>query len=141
MGLFSKAVNFLGMGDEAPATPTATSSVSAAPAAARTPRVTSIRSRRPSADILEIHSLDPKSFEESKEIAAWFREGVPVIVNIGALSETDARKMFYFLLGLKEGLDGHMKRITAKVFVLTPNHVDLNDEDELTGDSDDLVQP
>ncbi|MEY4348919.1 MAG: hypothetical protein RL719_216, partial [Actinomycetota bacterium] len=35
----------------------------------------------------------------------------------------------------------HMKRITAKVFVLTPNHVDLNDEDELTGDSDDLVQP
>ncbi len=141
MGLFSKAANFLGMGDEAPVSPTATSSVSAAPAAARAPRVTSIRSRRPSSDILEIHSLDPKSFEESKEIAAWFREGVPVIVNIGALSEADARKMFYFLLGLKEGLDGHMKRITAKVFVLTPNHVDLNDEDDLTGDSDDLVQP
>ena len=141
MGLFSKAVNFLGMGEEAPATPASASSASAAPQAARAPRVTSIRSRRPSSEMLEIHSLDPKSFEESKEIAAWFREGVPVIVNIGALSETDARKMFYFLLGLKEGLDGHMKRITAKVFVLTPNHVDLNDEDELTGDSDDLVQP
>ena len=49
--------------------------------------------------------------------------------------------MFFFMLGLKEGLNGHIKRITSKVFVLSPESVHLNDEDELTGDSDDLVQP
>ena len=141
MSLFNKAKGYF-LGDSQGQAVSASISSQEAPASApRAPRVTPLRSRRPVDNAMEIHSLDPKSFEDSQELAAWFREGYPVIVNIAALSEADAKKMFYFMLGLKEGLSGHIKRITSKVFVLTPEHVQLNDEDELNGDSDDLVQP
>jgi len=141
MSLFNKAKGYF-LGDPQGQAVSAPISSQDAPApAARTPRVTPLRSRRPVDTAMEIHSLDPKSFEDSQELAAWYREGYPVIVNIAALSEADAKKMFYFMLGLKEGLNGHIKRITSKVFVLSPENVQLNDEDELTGDSDDLVQP
>jgi cell division inhibitor SepF len=44
------------------------------------------------------------------------------------------------MLGLKEGLEGHMKRVTPKVFLLTPNHVAVNnDEDEAPEGQDDLL--
>jgi cell division inhibitor SepF len=46
------------------------------------------------------------------------------------------------MCGLKEGLEGHIKRVTAKVYLLTPNSVEVNDEDESELDgSDDLVKP
>jgi len=141
MSLFNKAKGYF-LGDpQGQAVSAPISSQEATASAPRVQRVTPLRSRRPVESAMEIHSLDPKSFEDSQELAAWFREGYPVIVNIAALSESDAKKMFYFMLGLKEGLSGHIKRITPKVFVMTPENVHLNDEDELNGDSDDLVQP
>jgi cell division inhibitor SepF len=113
MGLFSKVTGYLGIGDdEQPTTTTAS-----APRAAR-PVVT------------------------RRSIAEVYRVGVPVIVNMAQMSEADARKLVDFMCGLKEGLDGHIKRVTAKVYLLTPNSVEVNDEDESELDgSDDLVKP
>ncbi|MFM2433394.1 MAG: hypothetical protein RI974_134 [Actinomycetota bacterium] len=135
MGLFSKVTGYLGIGDdEQPTTSTATS----APRAAR-PAVTR---RRSSGDISEIQTFDPVSYAEARSIAEVYRVGVPVIVNMAQMSEADARKLVDFMCGLKEGLEGHIKRVTAKVYLLTPNSVEVNDEDESELDgSDDLVKP
>ena len=135
MGLFSKVTGYLGIGDdEQPTTTTATS----APRAAR-PAVTR---RRSSGEISEIQTFDPVSYSEARSIAEVYRVGVPVIVNMAQMSEADARKLVDFMCGLKEGLDGHIKRVTAKVYLLTPNSVEVNDEDESELDgSDDLVKP
>ena len=135
MGLFSKVTGYLGIGDdEQPTTTTATSS----PRAAR-PAVTR---RRSSGDISEIQTFDPVSYAEARSIAEVYRVGVPVIVNMAQMSEADARKLVDFMCGLKEGLEGHIKRVTAKVYLLTPNSVEVNDEDESELDgSDDLVKP
>ncbi len=135
MGLFSKVTGYLGIGDdEQPTTTTATS----APRAAR-PAVTR---RRSSSDISEIQTFDPVSYAEARSIAEVYRVGVPVIVNMAQMSEADARKLVDFMCGLKEGLEGHIKRVTAKVYLLTPNSVEVNDEDESELDgSDDLVKP
>jgi cell division inhibitor SepF len=135
MGLFSKVTGYLGIGDDEP-TPTSTST--AAPRAARP----AVARRRSAGDITEIQTFDPTSYSEAREIAQVYREGVPVIVNMAQMSEADARKLVDFMCGLKEGLDGHIKRVTAKVYLLTPNSVDVNDEDESDlGDGDDLVKP
>jgi len=56
----------------------------------------------------EIVTLDPESYADAKEVAAHFRSGVPVIVNIGSMSEADAKRMLDFMIGLKEGLEGHL---------------------------------
>lgn len=135
MGLFSKVTGYLGIGDdEQPTTTAATSATRAArPAVTR---------RRSSGDISEIQTFDPVSYAEARSIAEVYRVGVPVIVNMAQMSEADARKLVDFMCGLKEGLEGHIKRVTAKVYLLTPNSVEVNDEDESELDgSDDLVKP
>jgi cell division inhibitor SepF len=49
--------------------------------------------------------------------------------------------MLDFMLGLKEGLEGHMRRVTSKVFLLTPTHVAVNQEeqDEQLNEVDELL--
>jgi cell division inhibitor SepF len=49
--------------------------------------------------------------------------------------------MLDFMLGLKEGLEGHMRRVTPKVFLLTPTHVSVNQEqqEEPVNEVDDLL--
>ena len=101
------------------------------------PRVAAARRR--AGDMSEIVTLDPQSYADGKEVAANFRQGIPVIVNIAALSESDASKMFHFMIGLKEGLEGQMKRVTPKVFLLTPAHVAISDNEEDAEISSDLM--
>jgi cell division inhibitor SepF len=58
---------------------------------------------------------------------------------MGEMSELDSRRMLDFMLGLKEGLEGHLKRVTPKVFLLSPSHVAVNNEDDETEATDDLL--
>ena len=64
---------------------------------------------------------------------------VPVIVNIAAMSEPDAKRMLDFMLGLKDGLEGNLRRVTPKVFLLSPANVSVNDSDESGDESADLM--
>jgi cell division inhibitor SepF len=118
MGAMNSVLTFFGFG---PGESTTTET-------AAKPRVTAARRR--SGDMSEIMTLDPQTYADGKEVAANFRQGIPVIVNIAAMSESDATKMFHFMIGLKEGLDGQMKRVTPKVFLLTPSHVAISDTED-----------
>ena len=141
MGVIASVFDYLGFGGEkeASAVPTNTATTSSS-SVSRMARVTPIR-RRSSSDITEIHTIDPDGFHDAPEIAAVYREGIPVIINMAKLSEADAKNLLNFMLGLQHGLQGHMKRITPKVFLLTPQSVDVNDEDDAIGESDDVVKP
>ena len=136
----NKAVAWLGLKDDAPL-PTGP----AAPAAARgavTRSLTPLRSARRGGEINEIVTFQPNTWEESKEIAATFREGTPVIVNMAELAGNDQRRLLDFMLGLQHGLEGNLKRVTKTVFLLSPTPIEVNDEDEpeVTGmdNTDDL---
>lgn len=137
-GLISQVSGWLGLADEADALPPRPV---AAPAAESRPaaRITPMRPRRGVAEVNEIYTIEPMSYSEAPEVAANYRLGIPVIVNMGGMSEVDSRRMLDFMLGLKEGLEGHLKRVTPKVFLLTPNHVAVNNEDDEQEHSDDLI--
>ena len=137
-GIISQVTGWLGLSDEVEAVPSrpATSTVGEQRPAAR---VTQMRPRRGVSDVNEIYTIEPRSYEDAKEVAANYRLGIPVIVNMGDMSEADSKRMLDFMLGLKEGLEGHMKRVTPKVFLLTPNHVLVNDEEEAEAQTDDLL--
>lgn len=137
-GLISQVSGWLGLADEAealPPRPVASPVGESRPAQ----RITPMRPRRGIAEVNEIYTIEPMSYAEAKEVAANFRLGIPVIVNMGGMSELDSRRMLDFMLGLKEGLEGHLKRVTPKVFLLTPSHVAVNDEEHEAAPVDDLI--
>jgi cell division inhibitor SepF len=104
-------------------------------AKAETKRVTSIRAGRGGYnDVSEIVTLDPATYEDSKLIAEHFCQDIPLIINMANLSEKDSLRTLDFILGLKEGRQGSLKRVTPKVFLLTPANVMINHgEDEEDG--------
>lgn len=139
-GVIGKAIDWLGFGSDQAYVPT--QQPTRTPSASRP--VTKISSiRRPSNDYSEIATLQPRSYQEARDIAERYREGVSVIVNMGDLSELDARRLLDFMIGLKEGLQGNLKRVTPKVFLLSPPNVTVEDADDDEGfnsePADDLV--
>jgi len=137
-GLISQVSGWLGLAEEPealPPRPVASSASDSRPVA----RVSPLRPRRGVSEVNEIYTIEPRSYAEAPEVAANFRLGIPVIVNMGEMSELDSRRMLDFMLGLKEGLEGHLKRVTPKVFLLSPNHVSVNNEDDETESNDDLL--
>ena len=96
------------------------------------PRATVTPLRRGSkngvSDVNEILTVHPKKYDDAKTIAETFREGIPVIINLTQMSESEARRLVDFSSGLSQGLRGHIERVTPKVFLLSPSHVLVSGE-------------
>jgi cell division inhibitor SepF len=138
-----KTMVYLGLADEdyeyeqAPAAP-------AAPVAQHAPtqgraQVTPLRraSRSAGPDMNEILTVHPRAYKDAQLIGEHFREGIPVIINLSQMSEPDARRLVDFASGLSVGLHGKIERVTAKVFLLSPQHVAVSgDPAEVEADVD-----
>ncbi|MDO4243903.1 MAG: cell division protein SepF [Actinomyces sp.] len=77
-------------------------------------------------DLRRIVTVHPSTYNEARVIGESFRDGVPVIVNLTNMSESDARRMVDFSAGLVFGLHGAIERVTPRVFLLTPATVDID---------------
>lgn len=128
MGAVNSVMTFFGFGSAEPQKVEASAK----------PRPAAARPRRGS-EMSEIITLEPQTYADGKEVAAHYRQGVPVIVNIGGMSEADAKRMLDFMLGLKEALEGQIRRVTPKVFLLSPSHVEVNDGEPEATDADQLL--
>ena len=62
--------------------------------------------------LTEILTVHPKQYRDAQVIAENFREGIPVIINLAS--------------GLSLGLYGRIERVTSKVFLLSPEHVEVS---------------
>ena len=124
-----KTMVYLGLADEEveydhhPAAP----ATAAGPAAQRAP-VTPLRRaaparQAPASDMNEILTVHPRAYKDAQVIAESFREGIPVIINLSQMSESEARRLVDFASGLSQGLFGRIERVTSKVFLLSPAHV------------------
>ena len=70
--------------------------------------------------------VHPSTYNEARIIGESFRDGVPVIINLTGMSESDARRMVDFSAGLVFGLHGAIERVTPRVFLLTPASVEID---------------
>lgn len=77
----------------------------------------------------EILTVHPTEYRDAQTVAASFREGIPVIINLSRMTETDAKRMIDFSSGLAMGLGGRIERVTNKVFLLSPEHIVVSGED------------
>ena len=73
--------------------------------------------------VSEILTVHPKQYRDAQIIAENFRDGIPVIINLSQMSDSDARRLIDFASGLSMGLYGRIERVTSKVFLLSPENV------------------
>jgi cell division inhibitor SepF len=77
-----------------------------------------------------ITTLHPTTYNEARTIGEHFREGVPVILNLTEMDESDAKRLVDFAAGLTFGLRGSIERVTNRVFLLSPANVSVTAEDK-----------
>ncbi|HET7476372.1 MAG TPA: cell division protein SepF [Dermatophilaceae bacterium] len=79
--------------------------------------------------LTRITTIHPRTYNEAKTIGESFREGTPVIMNLTDLGDADAKRLVDFAAGLVFGLHGSIERVTSKVFLLSPAHVEVTSEE------------
>ena len=94
----------------------------AAPAQAAPARAASPLSR--------ITTLHPRTYNEARVIGENFRDGIPVIMNLGEMTEGDAKRLVDFAAGLVFATRGTIERVTSKVFLLSPPNVEVAAEEK-----------
>ena len=101
--------------------------------------VTSLEQRRSVAHVVRDHdavgisritTIHPRTYNEAKVIGENFREGIPVIMNLTDMDDADAKRLVDFAAGLVFGLHGSIERVTSKVFLLSPETVEVNEEEQ-----------
>ena len=97
-------------------------------------RVTPVR--QPAAQAMsEILTVHPTEYRDARAIAENFREGVPVILNLSRMNDDEAKRLIDFASGLTLGLHGRIERVTSKVFLLTPEHIEVGSDEPVRDES------
>lgn len=76
------------------------------------------------------YAVSPVSFNEAQDIADKFMAGVPVIVNLQGVDRDLSRRLVDFASGLCYGMRGQMERVTHQLYLLTPAHVEVSQEEK-----------
>ncbi|MBE0429121.1 MAG: cell division protein SepF [Thermoleophilia bacterium] len=92
-------------------------------------RVRPLRAAAPPANV-SVHLVLPKNFNDAQQVADKFKASVPVILNLQNADTDLAKRLIDFSSGLTYALDGGMQRIADKVFLLTPDNVDVSAEEK-----------
>ena len=98
------------------------------PVATREPQIA--RPTTTAAAMSRITTLHPRTYNEARVIGENFRDGVPVIMNLSEMDDTDAKRLVDFAAGLVFSVRGTIERVTNKVFLLSPPNVSVTAEDK-----------
>jgi cell division inhibitor SepF len=75
------------------------------------------------------HVVQPTSFEDAMDIGSSFKQGLPVIMNLGGADRDLARRLIDFASGVVFALEGSMERVAPQVYLITPTDVEVSDDD------------
>lgn len=91
---------------------------------------------RPAEIDSDIATIYPITFQDARTVGSYFREDVPVILNLSGLSEAEAKRFVDFASGLIIGRLGNLERISHRVFLLLPRNVAMLSADDVDAASD-----
>jgi len=77
----------------------------------------------------KVHLVQPRAFNDAKQIADRFKAQIPVIINLQSADTELSKRLIDFASGLTYALDGSMQRVADRVFLLTPRDVELSAEE------------
>jgi cell division inhibitor SepF len=77
-----------------------------------------------------IETVTPRVYNDARTVGEHFRDGVPVIMNLSEITDSEAKRLVDFAAGLVFSAHGSINRVTAKVFLLSPAGIEVSDEDK-----------
>lgn len=93
------------------------------------PSIAQKNKRSQVSELNEIFTLDVTSYQgDAARIGVEYRDGKTVIVNLGEMNTTEARRVIDFMMGLTFALDGEARRVTEKVYLLAHAGVAIEGE-------------
>ena len=81
--------------------------------------------------------FEPRSFDESEEIAKRLKENKAAVVNLHKLQRDYAQRTIDFLTGVIFALDGSIQKIGHNVILCTPRRVAVHGEISLDASEED----
>jgi cell division inhibitor SepF len=76
-----------------------------------------------------VHLVVPRGFNDAQSLADRFKAGIPVILNLQGADAELSKRLMDFASGLTYALGGGMQRVADKVFLLTPQNVQVSAEE------------
>ncbi|MFH5182843.1 cell division protein SepF [Paenibacillus sp. TAB 01] len=131
MGVMNKFMNFLGLQDEEEVVVERERVVEPAEEQHET---NFAEQRKNKSNIVSIHSqknvrvvlLEPKSYEDTQEIADHLRSRRPVVVNLHLVRSDQGTRIVDFLSGTVYALNGSISKIGPNIFLCTPDTVEIH---------------
>jgi len=78
------------------------------------------QSAAPAGADFQIASIKAQSFGDAHTIGEYFRQDIPVIINLSDMTADDAKRIVDFASGLIFGREGDIERVSSRVFLLLP---------------------
>jgi cell division inhibitor SepF len=78
---------------------------------------------------VSMHVVEPRSFNDGKEIGDKLRVNSPVIMNLQYAEPELARRLVDFASGLTYMASGTIKKVGERIFLLTPPNVEVSAEE------------
>jgi len=72
--------------------------------------------------------VEPKSFDEVKDIAENLKNRRPVIVNLEQATPELARQVVDFVMGASFALNGSQQKVGSGIFLFVPSNMDISSE-------------
>lgn len=93
----------------------------------RTARRSPAAGSAPAADAegFQIATIHAQGFRDARTIGEYYRQDIPVVIDLSGLDEPDARRIVDFAAGLIFGRRGSIHRLARGVFLLSPPGVGI----------------
>jgi cell division inhibitor SepF len=69
---------------------------------------------------IQIAIVRPRTFRDAVTIGEYYRQGIPVIINLEDMGNAEAWRIIDFASGLILGLCGDIERLSRRTFLLVP---------------------
>ncbi len=79
---------------------------------------------------MQVHIVEPRTFNDAQSIADKFKAGIPVIINLQDTDKEVSKRVVDFASGIVYALNGAITPIANKVFVITPKNVEIGPEEK-----------
>ena len=69
---------------------------------------------------IHIAVVRPRNFRDAATVGDYYRQEIPVIINLEDMEKADATRIIDFISGLILGLGGDLEKISRRTFLIVP---------------------